>query len=338
MDDFLRPVKTVRNVKSNIQKFETLSLRDDHAKNDVASTKKIISEASGRTDSSSTISKGSAAREHAADANTTAAKNVVLSEHTQSNKSPGEGVRPVDGPILSQDQALAVLKEQLGEERLEAVLRYLEDGIQKRHNFNLHVPSAPAAQILKVLGTSIIPDRWAILNVKTARNTDRAIRKLLLLCMTSTVGIGVVLAHIQTLLRSPQIRQSGSSQHATFKDTASFFTSMVYHKTFVRDLLHQSQTSGGSPGQQQALWTETTSLFAGSKVLNVFLEASAIPELKSQVPSWLQDARDYSRWLGVNIASAAINVPPTFQAGWKMLASFLKRSLSLGYKGTSDRA
>lgn len=325
MDDLLTPVKTVRNVKSNIEKFEILSSLDSQAKNDGTSTKRIISQVSNGTD----------ILRSAEDADDHAIKDVTKHEDSESTKAQGKSLQTVtiDEPISSPEEALAVLREQPTDERFQAVMCYLENGIQRKHGFNIHIPSAPAAQILNVLATKIVPDRWEIVDSSTASKKDRAIRKALLVCMSSTAGIGALTARIQSLLTSPQIRQSGSSQHAVFKVTVSFFASMVYHNTFIRDLLNRTQSSGGKSGQEQAVWAEATSLFVGSKILNVFLEASAIPELRMEIPSWLQDPRDYSGWLGVNIAFAAISIAPTSEDSWKMLANLLKRALSLGSRG-----
>ncbi len=332
MDDLLTPVKTVRNVKSNIEKFETLSLRESQARSEVTSTTKKTLEGSEGEDSPLKSLEKPEQRAESLDKANHATKDVTKGEHVRSSKS-GERLQQINCPTSSPGQALAILKEQPAADQFEAVIRYLEDGIRKKHGFNLHVPSAPAAQILNVLVTSVIPDRWAILNADAASKSDIAIRKSLLLCMNSTAGIGAVIARIQSMLTSPQIRQPGSSQHVVLKDTVSFFACLVYHKTFVRDLLYRTQSLGGKPGQKQAIWAEATSLFAGSKILNVFQEASAISEPKSEVPAWLQDPRDYSGWLGVNIASAAISIAPSVEEAWKMLANFLKRALSLGHRG-----
>jgi hypothetical protein len=335
MDDFLRPVKTVRNVKNNIEKFETLSLRESQAQNDIASTRRIVSEESNSTDTPHNILKDSEEGDESVDGHRHATEDPTRTEHAQKSKSLGESLQPIDGHISSPEQVSAILKEQLTEEKFEAVIRYLEEGIRRKHNFNLDIPSAPAAQILNVLVTTVIPDRWANLSSTTACQADKASKNSLLLCMSSTAGIGAVLARIQSLLISPQIRQPGSSHHAVFQETISFFTSMVHHRTFVRELLFRIESSAGKHGQTQAVWAETTSLFAGSKILNIFLEASTISELTSIIPSWLQDPRDYSRWLGLSIATAAISIAPSREEAWRMLANFLKRALSLGHKGLS---
>ena len=334
MDEFLTPVKTVRNVKSNIEKFEILSLRDKQTKHDVASTRKIVSEVSNGRDNSSNILRKSELRDQSVDENDHAKKDLICVDD-QTGKSAAKSIRDSAGPISSPEHAFSMLKQQLAEDELQAVIRYFENGIRRKHNFNLHVPSAMAAQILNVLVTSVIPDRWVVLSSTTASKTEKEIRKSLLLCMSSTAGIGALIARIQSLLTSPLVRKHGSSQQAVFNDTVSLFTSMAYHATFVRDLLARNQSSGSNTVQQQAVWAEATSLFAGSKILNIFQEASTISELKADVPSWLQDARNYSGWLGVNIASAAISIAPSMEDSWKMLANFLKRALSLGHKGWS---
>jgi hypothetical protein len=361
MDDLLKPVKTVRNVQSNIEKFETLSLREKQAKGDAPTKRKILAEVSNGPESISSMaltkpkdkdkSEESEKREksdkreeliHQMDPTTKDANfsvnDVNQSEHGQSFNSADRSIRPDISSITSPEKAWDILKQQPTEDAFEAVMRYLENGIKKKHDFNIHTPSAPAAQILNTLVTDIVPDRWEILNSNTVSRTDKAIRKSLLLCMSSTAGMGAVIARIQSLLTSPHIKNAGSSQYIVFKDTVLFFKSMTYQKTFVRDLLFQTRSSGGKYGQEQAVWAEATSLLAGSKILNVFLEASAMSELRSEIPSWLQDAKEYSGWLGVNISSAAIGITASMEQAWKMLANLLKRALSLANKGMCFRA
>lgn len=337
MDDLLTPVKTVRNVRSNIEKFETLSLRDTQGKNDVSSTRKVISEVANGTEKSLNESKAIQEKASSLDNNVHAVGNSTRSADGQNRNSEENSLQPHHEPISSPEQALTLLKDRLSQDRFEAVIRYLENGIKRRHPFDIHIPSATAAQILHVLVTTVIPDRWAILSSTAASSVDKAVRKSLLSCVSSVAGIGALTTCVQHLSTSSQIKQPGSPQRAIFGETVSFFGSVIHHKVFLRDLLHQNQSSGNKPGQQQALWSEATSLFAGSKILNVFQEASTVSELKSEIPSWLLDPRDYSEWLGTNIAIAAINLAPTHEEAWKMLSSFLKRTLSLGHKGGLTR-
>ena len=331
MDDLLKPVKTVRNVKSNIEKFETLSLREQQSKNDLTSTRKILSEVSNGSETPLNVLRKSAEEEGSDVADYHVTKDLIQSEDRQSPER--DSLQRIDGSVSSPEQAFEILKQQPTEESFAAVMQYLEDGIHKKHNFSLHMPSAPAAQILNVLVNNVVPDRWGILKSNTASKVDKSIRKSLLLCMSSVAGIGAVVARIQSLLTSPQISKAGSSQHTVFKDTVSFFGSITFHKNLVSDLLQRTQSSVGRPGQEQALWTEATSLLAGSKILNLFLEASTMSELKGEIPSWLQDPKEYCGWLGVNIAYAAISLTPVTEDAWKMLANLLKRALSLGHKG-----
>lgn len=332
MDDLLTPVKTVRNVRSNIEKFETLSVRDSQGQNGV-STRQAIPDLPDATNGSSNPPKNHKGGQSLTD-NAHTAQDLTWSGHGQSrNEEEEEGGQPNRETILSPEQALAILQKQLSEERLEAVLQYLEKGIQRKHPFNLHIPTASAAQILQVLVSTVIPDRWAALHSTAASPADRAIGKSLVSCVNSTAGIGALTARIQHLSTLSQMRQPGSSHCAVFTETVSFFDRIVHHKTFLRDLLYRTQSSGDKPGQQQALWAEATSLFAGSKILNVFQQASMVSELKSEIPSWLQDPREYSEWLGMNMAVGAIGIAPALEEAWKMLANFLKRALSLGHKG-----
>lgn len=336
MEELLKPVKTVRNVRSNIEKFETLSLGEREAKKEAVSTRPTISEVSDRRSEQSSILKIGEKGEKQENGCGNEPKRAALDRSLQSSNTSEDGLRRRTSaqPVSSPEEASIILKGQPGDEELEAVLHYLGNGIEQKTDFNIQLPSPPAAQILNLLTTNIIPDRWAILDSSAASQKDKATRKLLLSCMNSTAGLGALVARVQGLVAPPPNGQPSISEHAVFKEIASFFASMVYHKTSIKDLLSQVESAGGKPGQRPALWVEAISLLAGSKVLNVFLEASTTPEFRENIPWWLQDAREYTVWLGENIASAAISVPSPDAGSWKKLADFLKRALSLGFKGS----
>jgi hypothetical protein len=330
MDDFLTPVQTTRNVRSNIEKFETLSLRDKEAKADVVPKGKPISEVSNQAENPAKRTALPKEDRSFPDEDSTA---IDLSGTRSESKTSTSKPQIAHEKISSAEQVLAVLRAQPSDESVEAALEYLDDGIKAKHDFNIQVPSAAAAQILNVLVTTVIPDRWPGLNLNAPSKAEKASRLRLLTCMRSTAGIGTIVARVQSLVTSQQMRQLGPSQPIVLKDTISFFETLAHHNTLVRDLLTQTHHQNSSIGQLQAVQNEIISLLAGSKVLNMFQEACTTSQLKTEVPKWLQDPRDYNRWLSGNIVSASTAIARSDEETWKTLASFLKRAMSLGHKG-----
>lgn len=322
MEDLLKPVKTTRTVKTNIEKFENLSIQDRQSKED--SPRQL-----------SAIPEGSPAASDVV--------RILKESLLEENGHPGpskDGLKPSDSvteasfdarneAVSSSEQALHILKTQHDGDAVEAVARFLYDGIQKKHDFNVQVPSPEAAQIVNLLVNDVIPDLWPVL--KNDRPEDRMLQRHLLLCMSSPAGIGALLARLQHLVDTSSVNKPGFDGHDAFRDAISFFNALAKPGKLLGTLLTQTQTMDKVTAT--GVWREITSLFAGSKILNVLQYAAAIPKLYVFLEHWMLNPEDFVGWIGSNIVHAAMNIFPPSKDVFAQLAEVLHRAMSLGHSG-----
>ncbi|KAK6366328.1 telomere binding protein [Exophiala oligosperma] len=334
MDDLLKPIKTSWKVQNNIDKFESMSLKDtpsarpgsakskvsildlDNESNDGAGDQFSIRPS---IDSSHTsISASSDPKKHKSHDST-----AFLQKSYLDNSPP---------PSLS-DDAREVLKSQPDSEDLIAVLQYLQYGIQGRHDFNIRIPSPKASQIINVLVTTTVPDQWLHLRSSDLSKTDALLKKLLLSCLKSVAGIGALLMQIKQLTTT-----NSQKTNPVLEDAISVVGILLSGNGIVKELLIDATTFFPSETQRRVYWQEVTSLLAGSKVLSTIAQALAKTEQSDErnlMTSWLGDGAEYSRWLGKNISTAATACVSMSFSGihyMNMLCQLLKRGLGLGYR------
>jgi hypothetical protein len=126
------------------------------------------------------------------------------------------------------------------------------------------------------------------------------------------------------------------------KDAISVVSLLLTGNGTLKDFLADTNKLFTSDIQRRVYWQEVISLFAGSKVLSTMARALASAEQsddKEDIPLWLGDGSEYSRWLARNLSTAAIisssaGGPESSQIN--MLSQVLKRGLSLGYRGMAS--
>lgn len=238
--------------------------------------------------------------------------------------------------VTSPAEALNVLKSKPNFGQLIEVFRYLDTaGIEG--TFKVKSPGPQATQILQALVTTTIPDYWPILtstDLNSNTGDDEAklrgnLKKTLLSTLRSVAGIGALLTHIE-------------------------FTNSLQNNPFVLlpILLHALRDVLGDGGllqkiwpgdtampfaQRKAIWTEITTLLAGSKVLSVargaYISVNTRGRDDPKQFEWISDNEKYPRQLGVYMAAMAIKLQPSDFESFSLLAQFFGRALSLGYPG-----
>ncbi|KIW20098.1 hypothetical protein PV08_00673 [Exophiala spinifera] len=334
MDDFLKPIKTSWKVQNNIDKFESLSMKNTPSTRPVSAKSKVSiidldqesNDSSGdqfsirpSIDSSHTsVSASSDSKKHKRHDST-----AFLQKSYLDNSPP---------PSLP-DDAREILKSQPDTEDLIAVLQYLQCGIEGKHDFNIRLPSPKASQIINVLATITVPDQWIHLRSSKLSNTEALLKKLLLSCLMSVAGLGALLMQIKQLAITTSKKTS-----PILEDAISVVETLLSGNGVVKELLAEANKLFSSEMQRRVYWQEVTSLLAGSKVLSTLAQASTnIGHSDETIPlvSWLSDGAEYSRWLGRNIATAATaSISMSFSGihHMNMLCQLLKRGLSLGYR------
>ena len=213
----------------------------------------------------------------------------------------------------------------------QAVLQYLGLGIEGKHDFNIRTTGPKSAQLLNVLVTTTLPDRWSLMR--------KDVKRKFLSCLTSIAGVGALLASIRRLANDTSKRGYKSAETILLKDTfealAGILTPSNCIESLRRDILH----SHAKVTQQQILGQELITVFAGSRALSVCAEAiSRCSHLGlEEDTSWLGDGQRYSIWLGKNIAQVTASLTPSDNSVVAIASKLLTRGTSLGYAGTHTK-
>ncbi|KAI1618478.1 telomere length regulation protein-domain-containing protein [Exophiala viscosa] len=334
MDDLFKPIKSTRKVQSNIDRFETLSLRDTSASRPNSGKPKVsILDLSSEVDdnasdefslrpsidsSNSSVSIKSSHQTHKRHASTAFHQKSYL-----------DNTAPASLP----NDAREILKSQPDQDDLSAVLQYLQYGIEGKHDFNIRLPSPKASQIVNVLVTVTIPDQWTHLEDGQLTKIQAQIKRSLIACLRSVAGLGALLMQI----RQHSVSKPGAA-NPLLTDAVSVLSSVLSGTTVLKDFLSDAVRLFDNDTRRRVFWQEVTSLFAGSRIFSTLSQAFAT--IHKHVPrkdkvSWLADGREYSKWLARNIAMAAIDSSSTSAADtlrMDMLCQVSKRGLSLGYR------
>ena len=305
MDDFLTPVQTTRNVKTSVEIFENLSLKDG--------TQPSLSVSStDRTDSLVN-------QKHKRPNSTAFLKHEYLNTKTTSASLP--------------DDAVEILKSQPEYQDFIAVLQYLQYGIEGRHDFNVRVFGHQASRIINVLATLTIPERWVGLSVKPLSKEDAKARQMLLSCFSCLAGLGALHARTKTLTSLAASKENSPTASLGLEDTVAVLNNVIQPSSFIARILHDTVAFYGKLSQRHLIWQEFSSFVAGGKILSAVAEAR--PFVGSEInhdSQWLGDGNEYCKWLSKNICHAATTATAKDDEVWPMLAQLLKRGLSLGYR------
>jgi telomere length regulation protein len=231
------------------------------------------------------------------------------------------------------DEAREILKCQPDHEDFVAVLQYLHSGIVSKHGFNIRASGPKASQILNVLVTVIIPDRWATLNTKPVSKQDQETRNMLLSCLTSVAGLGALHMQIRKLTELARSRNSG--QTMMLNDAIDVLAHVLSPSSVIEIILRDTLKLQQKSARRHVLWQELCSYLAAGKVLSAVAQAFPLAGLANGKGhlEWLADGKQYTQWLARNICHAAMATAVAENEAWSMLAQLLKRSLSLGQSG-----
>jgi hypothetical protein len=311
MGDLLTPLKTTRKVKSNVETLETLTLN-----NGAQSPIEVI-------EVSSTSRSGAFQQSrHKKQDSTAFLHKLYLQNDSSLDTLP--------------DDAREILKSQPDLQEFLAVLQYLQFGIDGKHDFNIRASRPKQSQILNVLVTVTIPDRWASLNTKPMSKEDQETKSMLLSCLTCVAGLGALYAHIRRLVALAVSVKT--AQSLMLKDAIDVLAQVLHPSSFIASVLHDTLTLHSKTAQQQVIWQELSSFVAGGKILSTVAQALPLAESAEKDKlsvEWLGDGSQYCKWLARNICHAGTKLAVNEDEAWPMLAQLVKRGIYLGHSGKS---
>lgn len=226
------------------------------------------------------------------------------------------------------DDAKEILKSQPGLDEVEAVLSYIQYGIEGQHDFNIKVTNAKASMLVHVLATTTLPDLWPNLGLTKLSKADIRIKNTLLAALFSVTGLEVI---IEQMRRRTSKSFSANTAHDVYVD---FLGTMLSPSDTILRLLQDSRKLYTKEVQHRLFWQSIVTLIGGGKVLST---VASVVKNGPDTTSWLSDGSRYSQWLGRNIVEAAIEIMASDVNSWTNLSQLLKRGLNLGYKGETSR-
>ncbi|KAK5092041.1 telomere binding protein [Exophiala xenobiotica] len=340
MADLLREVKPAKKVQSNIEKFESLTLNENKQRsrsNSRARTKPII-EVEPEIEPVPLLT---------AVSSKLIEKPVDQIADTRYALAPAKPAAPThkrhDSTVFIQkdylkdnappslfDDARDILKCQPGLEDIEAVVVYIQYGIDRQHDFNIKLTGPKSSQLVRVLVTTTIPDLWPNLSRSKLDGSAKRMRETLLQALFSVTGLEALLEQIRFHTRS-----SVDNNPEVLGTYVDFLSNLLEGSEIVLRFLSDTMTLYDKEVQRRLFWQSILSLLAGSKVLS---STGSIPNTVAETGSslnvrdWLLNGEDYSKWLARNIVKASIELNPKETRVWSNLSQLLKRGLSLGYR------
>lgn len=341
MDNLLTEVKTTKKVQSNIDRFEPLSLRDNANRsrsNSSAKSGKPIIEVDTENEPVpllTTISSRATIKVAPYDSIASKAVTNTLQLAKQHKRKDSAIFIQKDylkdtPPSSLVDDAREILKSQPGIEDIEAVLSYLQYGIEGQHDFNVKVTSTKASLLVRVLVTTTLPDLWPNLTISKLGESSKRMRRTFLDSLFSVAGIEAILEQIRV-----HTRPGTHSDQGLLGVYVDFLSHLLHKADTALRLLNDCSSLYKKEVQRRLFWQSIVSLLAGSKILS---SLSAIPNTVAEsgkgltVPDWLANGETYSAWLAANIVKASIECPPQDVSAWSNLSQLLKRGLSLGFR------
>ena len=337
MDELFKPIKTTRKVQTNIDKFETLSLKDAATASGSGSTKSKTSIVDLSSEGSDRASDAFSLRPSHTSSSTSQSFDSRQSNHKRHDSTAfvQQSYLHKAPPASLPDDAREILKSQPEVGDVAAVLQYLQCGIEGKHDFNIRIPGPNASQIINVLATVTIPDLWQPLQQRRLSMQHAKLKANLLSSMTSVAGLGAILMQVKRISTSVAGRQP-----ALLADMISVLSSILTGTQILSSFLSDTTVLPLTDAQRVVYWQEVTALLAGGKILSAISQVLATqPDLENLkgTKKWLGDGTEYSKWLGKNISAVALKATmptPGDHRHMKMVSQVLKRALNLGYRGS----
>ncbi|KAK5957378.1 telomere binding protein [Knufia fluminis] len=340
MGDLLKVVKTTKKVQSNIEKFESLTLNDSKQRsrsNSRARTKPLIEV----EPEAETVPLLTAVSSKLIDK---PVEQIADTRYTlPPNKNAAPGHKRHDSAVFIQkdylkdnapqslsDDAREILKCQPGLEDIEAVLAYIQYGMDGQHDFNVKLTGPKSSQLIRVLVTVTIPDLWPNLSLSKIGGSAKRMRGTLLQALFSVTGLEALMEQIRH-----HTRPSATNNREVLGVYVGFLSNLLEGSGVVHKFLGDATKLYQKEIQRRLFLQSIVSLLAGSKILS---STASIPNTVAEtdssltVPDWLLQGEEYSKWLARNIVKAAIELGPNEAQAWTNLSQLLKRGLSLGYK------
>lgn len=261
-------------------------------------------------------------------------------DHSEDQLVPVEAQKPEKAvfAIRNPEDVLEALRAKPDQATLGRALRWLDGKTtaQQVDDFNIKKPGPRAAQIIFTLVNDIVPDYWELLSSQGGQD-----KRLLVQCLSSVAGIGVITSRLRLLLtllkdgqKPAQVTVVSKSQPVEI--LLNVLEAVLAKEDLLINIRHGIESCNLSSSHKSLQWKEFVSLVASGKVLSVGSEANlTLGNLSSNIKdwSWVGDGSQYARWLGRSIQHAVKALKDDDVEGQKALSQLLSKGFTLGYTG-----
>ena len=211
-------------------------------------------------------------------------------------------------------------------ETLSASLKWLS----KPENFRIKTPGPLSTEIIGSLVNDIVPHFWPILRDKNHSKE----RKWLLYALTSVSGLGAVLARLKLVLGKHSTLVGGQKNYNVNDSTQilEVLDTLQEGDTFLTTIWADIHQFVQNSTQRTILWKELVSILASGRLLSLVAEALHPLESERKLFSWLGEGSVFTKWLGENINTLALNSKQHGVEALNSAALMLSKALSLGYR------
>ncbi|KAI5866550.1 telomere length regulation protein-domain-containing protein [Durotheca rogersii] len=233
--------------------------------------------------------------------------------------------------VSSPEEAIDALRSQPSYDTLLSTFKYLKDGVQGKHLFDVRRPTSQSAQVVHILITEIVPNYWAVIrDASTGRSKGDT--DALISCLRSLTGINAVLARLRALLKEAKSDSKAlKNSHVGFNLTYSLeLLSELLQSDHVITHIWSGIRSLDTPAQTRPMRQELFSLFTSGKITSLSAEAEDICRQTGQSNDdyWISSTKAYVEWLGRNVVTCARSSGD--QEDLQLCADITARTLRLG--------
>ncbi|KAH8180073.1 telomere length regulation protein [Sarocladium implicatum] len=266
-----------------------------------------------------------------------------LTEVKKSVPETSKDRRPVTGPVRSLDDAIQILKSQPEYDELVAVLRFLTGTREGDESTGKRLAPGPkSAAVVQLLVTDIASNYWPLLAEGSldggSEQGDKLSSDATLFnqCLRSITGLNALLSHIKAFTQEAKTQ---SKEHRrpdlllNLRLLLDLLAAVLHGDHVIRDIWATSVAGCSGDvqvkGQMQGLVSALTSGRLQATVAEA-LQHVEQEDLQS-ASRWTGDGLEFTRWLGRNISSWVVDLPPG-HGDFDVVSVLLQRGLSMGYQ------
>ena len=252
--------------------------------------------------------------------------------------------KPAASPVSNLDDAIQVLKSQPEYDELVTVLRFLTgNGDVDESTRHRLAPGPKSAAVIQLIVTDIATNYWPLLAEVSLDGGSEHTEELsgdatmFIRCLRSVTGLNALLAHIKAFtqeIKAHSTEHQRTDLHLNLRLLLDLLAAILAGDHAIRYIWATSLAGCSGDlqvkGQTQSLVAAMTSGRLQATVAEALQHVDQ-KGLRSD-SRWTGDGLEFTRWLGRNVSSWALDLPAN-HGDLEVLSTLFQRGLSMGYQG-----